>query len=83
MAHKEDGNHHFKAKKYQEAIIAYSEGLKQKFDDAELRVVLLTNRAIANFNLGKNCCIKRVRKDFCKSVGSTLNCPITSFSMYL
>lgn len=53
MAHKEDGNHHFKLKEYHKAIAAYSEGLKQKFEDADLRVILFTNRAVANFYLGE------------------------------
>eukprot|EP00795_Rhopilema_esculentum_P004317 gene4317-20523_t len=51
LAHKEDGNHHFKHNKYDKAVTAYSEGLKQKFDEVDLRVILLTNRAVANFYL--------------------------------
>ena len=54
MAHKEDGNHHFKLKKYDKAISAYSEGLRQKFDDADLRVILFTNRAVAQFYLSES-----------------------------
>ena len=53
MAHKEDGNHQFKLKKYDKAISAYSEGLRQKFEDADLRVILFTNRAVANYYLSE------------------------------
>ena len=54
LAHKEDGNHHFKHKRYDKAILAYTEGLKQKFEDMDLRVILYTNRAAANFHLGNH-----------------------------
>ncbi|XP_022087931.1 tetratricopeptide repeat protein 4-like [Acanthaster planci] len=50
--HKEDGNQWFKKKKYKVAITAYTEGLKQNFEDSELRAVLYANRAAANFHLG-------------------------------
>ncbi|XP_038048483.1 tetratricopeptide repeat protein 4-like [Patiria miniata] len=52
--HKDDGNAWFKKKKYKMAITAYDEGLKQKFEDGELRAVLYTNRAAANYHLGNN-----------------------------
>eukprot|EP00112_Aurelia_sp_Birch-Aquarium-sp1_P022659 Seg6473.2 transcript_id=Seg6473.2/GoldUCD/mRNA.D3Y31 product="Tetratricopeptide repeat protein 4" protein_id=Seg6473.2/GoldUCD/D3Y31 len=54
LAHKEDGNHLFKHKRYDKAILAYTEGLKQKFEDQDLRVILHTNRAAANFHLGNH-----------------------------
>ena len=53
LAHKEDGNYHFQRKEYRKAIAAYTEGLKQKQDDESLKAILLTNRAAANFHLGK------------------------------
>ncbi len=52
-AHKEDGNYNFKHKEYKKAILAYSEGLKQSFEDVDLRVILFTNRAAAHFHLGE------------------------------
>jgi len=52
LAHKEDGNYHFQRKEYRKAIQAYTEGLKQKHDDAQIKAVLLTNRAASNFYLG-------------------------------
>ena len=52
-SHKDDGNQWFKKKKYKLAIKAYDEGLKLKFDDGNLRAVLYTNRAAANFHLGE------------------------------
>ncbi|XP_071800347.1 tetratricopeptide repeat protein 4-like [Asterias amurensis] len=53
-SHKDDGNQWFKKKKYKLAIKAYDEGLKLKFDDGNLRAVLYTNRAAANFHLGNH-----------------------------
>ena len=56
MAHKEDGNEHFKKKRYREAIEAYSEGLRQELSesqaDRQLRAVLLCNRATSHYYLG-------------------------------
>lgn len=54
LAYKEDGNYHFGKKSYRDAIKAYTEGLKQEHDDGDLKAILLTNRAAANFHLGNN-----------------------------
>jgi len=54
LAHKEDGNHNFQRKKYKQAIIAYTEAIKEKHDDKLLYATLYTNRAAANFHLGNN-----------------------------
>eukprot|EP00794_Sanderia_malayensis_P007794 gene7794-8640_t len=54
QALKEDGNYHFKHKEYKKAVIAYSEGLKLKMTDLDLKVILFTNRAAANFHLENN-----------------------------
>lgn len=51
LAHKDDGNHHFKKKIYKKARLAYTEALKQRCQNNELLAVLYTNRAAANFHL--------------------------------
>ncbi|XP_020377196.2 tetratricopeptide repeat protein 4 isoform X1 [Rhincodon typus] len=52
--YKNEGNHYFKEKNYEKAIISYTEGLKRKCSDCELNVILHTNRAAAQFYLGNN-----------------------------
>jgi hypothetical protein len=52
QSYKEDGNFHFKIKKYLVAIASYTEGLKQKADNKELNASLYLNRAAAHFHLG-------------------------------
>ncbi|CAN9500893.1 unnamed protein product [Ophioblennius macclurei] len=49
---KNEGNEFFKEKNYQKAVESYTAGLQKKCGDQELNVVLLTNRAAANFYLG-------------------------------
>lgn len=49
---KDEGNAFFKEKKYEQAILAYSAGLKKKCGEQEVNTVLLTNRAAAHFHLG-------------------------------
>uniref|UniRef100_F7DTS6 Tetratricopeptide repeat domain 4 n=1 Tax=Ornithorhynchus anatinus TaxID=9258 RepID=F7DTS6_ORNAN len=49
--YKDEGNDYFKDKDYQKASTSYSEGLK-KSCDPDLRAVLFTNRAAAQFHLG-------------------------------
>ena len=51
-AYKEDGNYEYKRKNFKEAIVAYTEGIKIKCDDAGLNAILYTNRATAQFCLG-------------------------------
>ena len=53
LAHKEEGNEHFKAKKYQLAVAEYSAGIKEKCSDVNLNAILYCNRAAAQFHLGK------------------------------
>ena len=53
MAHKEEGNEHFKKKKYKLAVEEYSAGIKEKCSDVGLSAVLYCNRAAAQFHLGK------------------------------
>ncbi|KAK2725236.1 hypothetical protein QYM36_001623, partial [Artemia franciscana] len=50
--YKENGNYKFKLKKYRNAITEYTEGLKQKCEDAELNAILYANRAASHFYLG-------------------------------
>ncbi|XP_015726286.1 tetratricopeptide repeat protein 4 isoform X2 [Coturnix japonica] len=50
--YKNEGNAYFEEKDYGRAVLAYSEGLRQSFEDVELRAVLLSNRAAANCRLG-------------------------------
>ena len=52
LAHKEEGNEHFKAKKYKLAVEEYSAGIKEKCSDVNLNAVLYSNRAAAQFHLG-------------------------------
>ncbi|NXL44718.1 TTC4 protein, partial [Podilymbus podiceps] len=47
-----EGNEYFRERDYRRAVVAYSEGLKQKCGDAELEAALHTNRAAAQFYLG-------------------------------
>ena len=51
--YKEDGNFNFKCKKYRFAVASYTEGLRHKCSDNELNTQLLTNRAAAQFHIGK------------------------------
>ena len=53
MAHKEEGNQHFKTKKYKLAVEDYTAGIKEKGTDVSLNAVLYCNRAAAQFHLGK------------------------------
>lgn len=57
-AYKEDGNHEFKKKKYRIAADNYTEGIKCKCPDKQLNAVLYTNRAAAQFYLGKKIIMK-------------------------
>lgn len=50
---KDEGNAFFKEKKYEKAILAYTAGFKMQCGDQEINTVLLTNRAAAQFHLGK------------------------------
>ncbi|KAH7701463.1 Protein C17G10.2 [Aphelenchoides avenae] len=50
--HKNEGNKHFKFKKYRWAIDAYTNGLKACCADAKLNAVLYANRAAANRHIG-------------------------------
>lgn len=52
LTFKEDGNEHFKLKKYREAVQEYTAGIKERAKDVELNAVLYTNRATAQFHLG-------------------------------
>ncbi|NXG67488.1 TTC4 protein, partial [Hemiprocne comata] len=47
-----EGNEYFRERDYKRAVIAYTEGLKQKCEDPELSAVLHTNRGAAHFYLG-------------------------------
>ena len=53
MAHKEEGNEHFKMKKYKLAVKEYSAGIKEKCSDGNLNAVLYCNRAAAQFHIGE------------------------------
>lgn len=49
---KNEGNEFFKEKKYEKAILCYTAALKKNCEDPEINMVLLTNRAAAQFHLG-------------------------------
>ncbi|KAK9500762.1 hypothetical protein O3M35_001961 [Rhynocoris fuscipes] len=51
-AYKDDGNYHFKLKKYRMAILCYTEGIKQRSYDVELNANLYNNRAAAHYFIG-------------------------------
>ena len=51
---KEDGNEYFKQKKYKEAVMTYSEGLKQNSSDSNLNAILYCNRSAAHYHLSEN-----------------------------
>ncbi|KJH50701.1 tetratricopeptide repeat protein [Dictyocaulus viviparus] len=50
--YKQDGNGHFKMKKYRWATDCYSEGIKQKCLDRRLNSILYSNRAAAQYHIG-------------------------------
>lgn len=50
-SYKEDGNFNFKYKNYRLAVLSYTEGIKVKCDNPEIKAVLLNNRAAAHFFL--------------------------------
>lgn len=53
IEHKVDGNEQFKKRRYREAVMAYTAGLRHmKSGDRELTAVLLSNRAAARYHLG-------------------------------
>ena len=52
-SYRDDGNDQFKKKKYSIAIDNYTEGIKSKSPDAKLNAILYTNRAVAQYHLGK------------------------------
>ncbi|CAF0911545.1 unnamed protein product [Adineta ricciae] len=49
---KDEGNKYYELKKYRNAILAYTEGIKQRCSDPTTNAVLFCNRATANFYLG-------------------------------
>ncbi|KAH1011063.1 DNA polymerase interacting tetratricopeptide repeat-containing, protein of 47 kDa isoform X2 [Dendroctonus ponderosae] len=51
ISYKDDGNFNFKHKNYRLAIVAYTEGIKQKCGDSEIDSSLLNNRAAAHWFL--------------------------------
>lgn len=51
--YKDEGNRLFGYKKYRNAIINYSEGIKQRCADPTINAVLFCNRATAQYYLGK------------------------------
>ena len=53
--YKEEGNRLFGYKKYRNAIINYTEGIKQRCSDPTVNAVLFCNRATAQYYLGKSC----------------------------
>ena len=40
-------------RKYKEAVLEYTAGIKESVDDVTLNAVMYTNRAAANFHLGE------------------------------
>ncbi|XP_036614119.1 tetratricopeptide repeat protein 4 [Trichosurus vulpecula] len=50
--YKDEGNDYFKDRDYKKAVASYTEGLRKKCSDPTLNVVLLTNRAAAQYHLG-------------------------------
>lgn len=52
-SYKEEGNRHFKIKKYIWAIDNYTAGIKENCADKTLNAILYSNRAAANYHRGK------------------------------
>ena len=53
--YKNQGNEEYRKRDFINAIDFYTEGIKVNCKDKELNAQLYSNRAIANFKLGKNC----------------------------
>ncbi len=53
--YKNQGNEEYRKKEFINAIHFYTEGIKVNCKDEDLNAKLYSNRAIANFKLGKNC----------------------------
>ena len=53
LAHKEDGNEHFRKKRYRQAVETYSAAINQGCKDRELRAILFCNRATSQYHLGE------------------------------
>ena len=53
--YKNQGNEEYRKRDFIIAIHFYTEGIKVKCKDEDLKAKLYCNRAIANFKLGKNC----------------------------
>lgn len=51
--YKDEGNKYYEYKKYRNAILAYTEGIKQRCSDPTINAILFCNRATASFYLGK------------------------------
>lgn len=49
--YKDEGVHYFKHRKYRLAVISFTEGLKPKGPDSDLRAQLLNNRAAAHYRM--------------------------------
>ncbi|XP_066257763.1 DNA polymerase interacting tetratricopeptide repeat-containing, protein of 47 kDa [Euwallacea similis] len=81
IAYKDDGNFNFKHKNYRLAIVAYTEGIKQKCGNHELEASLLNNRAAAHWFL-KNyrSCLQdcelalRIKPTYIKALSRAANC---------
>ena len=53
LAHKEDGNDHYRKKRYRQAVEAYSAAINQGCKDGDLRAILYCNRATSQYRLGE------------------------------
>ncbi|XP_030227967.1 tetratricopeptide repeat protein 4 isoform X1 [Gadus morhua] len=62
---KNEGNAYFQEKKYEKAVVAYTEGLKANWEDQVNNTVLLTNRAAAQYYLGN---MRSALKDSCAAL---------------
>ena len=52
--YKNEGNDEYRKKDFNKAIYFYTEGIKVKCEDNELKAKLYCNRAIAHFYMGEN-----------------------------
>ncbi|XP_076254698.1 DNA polymerase interacting tpr containing protein of 47kD isoform X2 [Rhynchophorus ferrugineus] len=81
IAYKEDGNFNFKHKNYRLAIVAYTEGIKQKCGDVEIEASLLNNRSAAHWFLNnyrsclRDCVLAlKIKPDYDKVISRAANC---------
>lgn len=76
-AHKEEGNQHFRGKRYREAVEEYTAGVRELAGgEPDLLTLLYTNRAAAHYHLGEWVSVVVVAETsgVCGCVGNLRSC---------